>query len=177
MKSLRTNPIKEEKVRLQMSSMIDIVFLLLSFFVITYKTPELEGDFSIRMPAQAASLQVSSMDELTPVTIRLTSDGNGNLSGIVFGSQNLGIDMNRLRQSVFQYVQTSDAMDFQTALHGNEVPHIRDDFEVELDFDDNLRYKYIMQAITAITGYINGDNQMIKLVEKIKFTPLQKSKM
>lgn len=155
--------------------MIDIVFLLLSFFVITYKTPEVEGDFSIRMPAQAQALQLSSLDDLTPVSIHLSADESGNLNGIRFGSNSLGTNMDLLRSSVFQYVQQGDKTDFQTALNSNILPDIRNDFEVELDFDSNLRYKYIMQAITAVTGYVNADNQMIKLVEKIKFAPPKKS--
>lgn len=157
-----------------MSSMIDIVFLLLSFFVITYKTPEVEGDFSIRMPAQSQALQMSSLDDLTPVSIHLSADSSGNLSGIRFGSNELGVNMDLLRQSVFQYVQQGEKIDFQTALNSNILPNIQNDFEVELDFDPNLRYKYIMQAITAVTGYVNADNQMIKLVEKIKFAPPKK---
>ena len=39
-----------QKNELNMTSMIDIVFLLLIFFVMTFKIVELEGDFSVRMP-------------------------------------------------------------------------------------------------------------------------------
>ncbi|MBQ7028846.1 MAG: biopolymer transporter ExbD, partial [Thermoguttaceae bacterium] len=46
--SARRRTPKLEKVELQMTSMIDVVFLLLAFFVITYKTPDVEGDFAIR---------------------------------------------------------------------------------------------------------------------------------
>ena len=38
-----------------MTSMIDIVFLLLVFFVMTFKIVELEGDFSVRMPLAGSS--------------------------------------------------------------------------------------------------------------------------
>ena len=41
---------ERKKNQLNMTSMIDIVFLLLVFFVMTFKIVELEGDFSIRMP-------------------------------------------------------------------------------------------------------------------------------
>ena len=43
-------------------------------------------------------------------------------------------------------------------------------FEVELDCDYNLKYNYVVQAITAVSGYREGD-QIVKLVEKIKFSP------
>ena len=42
--------VEQEKHELNMTSMIDIVFLLLIFFVMTFKIVELEGDFSVRMP-------------------------------------------------------------------------------------------------------------------------------
>lgn len=158
-------------VKLQMTSMIDIVFLLLSFFVITYKTPQVEGDFNIRMPAQSQSLQVSSLDDLTPITVKLSSDAAGNLTGIHFGNQSLGTDMNFLRQAVFKYVQEGDPIDFTAAVQQNILPKFRTDFELEIDCDPQLLYKYEMMAITAVTGYINSENQTIKLVEKIKFTP------
>lgn len=158
-------------VKLQMTSMIDIVFLLLSFFVITYKTPQVEGDFNIRMPAQSQALQVSSLDDLTPITVKLSSDAAGKLTGIQFGSQSLGTDMNLLRQVVFKYVQEGDPIDYATAINQKILPKIRTDFELELDCAPQLLYKYEMMAITAVTGYMNSDNQTIKLVEKIKFTP------
>jgi len=60
--SARRRTPKSEKVELQMTSMIDVVFLLLAFFVITYKTPEVEGDFAIRMPVEAQSNQAPTLD-------------------------------------------------------------------------------------------------------------------
>ena len=44
----------EQETNLQMTAMIDIVFLLLVFFVMTFKIIAPEGDFNIKMPAQAA---------------------------------------------------------------------------------------------------------------------------
>ena len=40
-----------EKIELQMTPMIDIVFQLLVFFIMTFKIVSMEGDFNIRMPA------------------------------------------------------------------------------------------------------------------------------
>ena len=73
------------ETKLQMTSMIDVVFLLLAFFVVTYKTPEIEGDFNIRMPIDAQSTAQPSLDDLSPVTIKLSSDARGALVGIRFG--------------------------------------------------------------------------------------------
>jgi biopolymer transport protein ExbD len=43
--------------------------------------------------------------------------------------------------------------------------------EVELDCDFALRYEHVIEAITAVSGTVGPDGQVIKLVEKIKFAP------
>ena len=72
----RKNTTKNE-AQLQMTSMIDVVFLLLAFFVITYKTPEVEGDFNIRMPVDAQSNSIPYLDDLSPVVVKPTADARG----------------------------------------------------------------------------------------------------
>ena len=64
-------------------------------------------------------------------------------------------------------------MSFQESLAGGANPTFRDDLEIELDCDPKLRYKYAMQAITAVTGYLNSDDQLVKMVDKVKFSPLR----
>lgn len=169
--SVREIQLNKEEVKLQMASMIDIVFLLLSFFIITYRTPELEGDFNIRMPAVVQSNKLPMLDELTPLTVTLSCDANGELNGIRFGNSSMGVDFNQLREAIYHYIQSGSHVTYQEAMLGSATPSFRNDLEVELDCDPRLRYRYTMQAITAITGYLNGENQMIKMVEKIKFTP------
>ena len=42
--------------------------------------------------------------------------------------------------------------------------------EIEIDTDYNLRYAYVIQAITSVSGYKEpGSDQVVKLIEKIKF--------
>ena len=70
-----------QKNELSMTSMIDIVFLLLVFFVMTFKIVELEGDFSVRMPL--AGDQSVAMDPTDlPLKLRLRADGNGKLTSM-----------------------------------------------------------------------------------------------
>ena len=166
--SSRRIEIEKSESKLQMTSMIDVVFLLLAFFVVTYKTPEVEGDFNIRMPANAQSNAAPELDELAPVTVKLTSDADGKLNGIIFGENKLE-DMKSLRAAVFRYVIRNN-LSFQDA-HDGATPEFRDDLEIELDCDPNLRYEYAVEAITAVTGYLNAEDQVVKMVEKVKFTP------
>jgi biopolymer transport protein ExbD len=49
------------------------------------------------------------------------------------------------------------------------------DQEVEIEADYNLKYKYVMNAMTAITGYIDpATGERHKLIEKVRFAPLPK---
>ena len=152
-----------------MTSMIDVVFLLLAFFVVTYKTPEIEGDFNIRMPIDAQSTSQPSLDDLSPVAIKLSSDARGELVGIRFGETPVA-DMKALRAAVYQYAN-QNSTSFQDAFNGAGQPEFRGDLEVELDCDPQLRYRYAMEAITAVTGYLNSNDQLVKMVEKVKFAP------
>ena len=55
MRFRRAGKIGQEKITLQMAPMIDVVFQLLVFFIMTFKIVTLEGDFNIRMPLAALS--------------------------------------------------------------------------------------------------------------------------
>lgn len=168
----RRNNVDKTETKLQMTSMIDVVFLLLAFFVVTYKTPEIEGDFNIRMPANAQSTSTPEIDEIMPVVVKLKSDPTGNLAGIYFGESNVK-DMQALRSAVYHYAIKND-VSFQDAYAG-ATPEFRDDMEIELDCDENLKYARAMEAITATTGYLNAEDQIVKMVEKVKFTPKRKN--
>jgi len=144
-----------QKNELNMTSMIDIVFLLLIFFVMTFKIVEMEGDFSIRMPLASENTgQVDPTD--LPLKLRLRADNDGTLTGMSLNEINLGTDFDQLRANVVGLVGTS------APLPGEDGP------EIEIDTDYHLRYGFVIQAITAVSGYKDGD-QVVKLIEKIKF--------
>ena len=67
---------------MDMTPMIDIVFQLLIFFIMTFKIVAQEGDFNIKMPLAAASEVMPDIDTLPPLKLRLRADGNGNLAGL-----------------------------------------------------------------------------------------------
>ena len=47
------------------------------------------------------------------------------------------------------------------------------DVEIEIDCDYQLRYADVIDAITAVSGYIDANDNIVKLIEKIKFAPAQ----
>ncbi|MEM6688845.1 MAG: biopolymer transporter ExbD [Planctomycetota bacterium] len=153
---IRSKEQDEEKQQLNMTSMIDIVFLLLVFFVMTFKIVELEGDFSIRMPLSGGAGSPDLTD--LPIKLRLKADNDGNLESMSLNEVTLGTDYDALRGRILGLIGTTAPSEDSLA----EGP------EIEIDTDYNLRYEAVINAITAVSGYKDGD-QVVKLVEKIKF--------
>ena len=148
-----------EEVELQMTPMIDIVFQLLIFFIMTFKIAAPEGDFNIKMPLVAPSEGIPPVEVLPPIKVRLTARSSGALNQIEFGNRSLGRDFGALRQAVIDML-------------GDEPgPSVVENTEVELDCDYHLRYEYVVEAITAVSGYVDPDGRIVKVVEKIKFAP------
>ena len=75
---------EEDRIELQMTPMIDIVFQLLIFFIMTFKIVAREGDFNVKMPA--ASPQQQTIEEPPPldlsVQVFLEAGADGGLAGI-----------------------------------------------------------------------------------------------
>lgn len=146
------------KNELSMTSMIDIVFLLLIFFVMTFKIVELEGDFSVRMPLASDSTSVVDPTDL-PLKLRLRATETGGLASVALNDIEFGNDdeaFERLRANIVGLVGTDAPLDDE------QGP------ELEIDTDFNLRYEHVIRAITAVSGYKDGD-QVNKLIERIKF--------
>ncbi|MEM1226630.1 MAG: biopolymer transporter ExbD [Planctomycetota bacterium] len=149
-----------EKNELNMTSMIDIVFLLLIFFVMTFKIVELEGDFSIKMPLAGQSSGVVDPTDL-PLKLRLRSTSDGRLAGMELNDRALGSDdvaFQKLRNEIKGMLSSSTPV----AVEAGSGP------EIEIDTDFNLQYRYVIDSISAVSGYKEA-GQVVKLIEKIKF--------
>lgn len=117
---------------LNMTAMIDIVFLLLVFFVMTFRVVASEGDFTVTMPAKNAS----SVDEPTDMPIDelhvyLKADPEGQLTDISLGERRL---------SDFAHLQGTLA----------EVVDSHTTIPVSIHADEHLRYEWLIDAITAV---------------------------
>ena len=149
-----------DKVEQQMTPMIDIVFQLLTFFIMSFKIATVEGDFSIKMPLAAPSAGQPDPDRLLPpIRVRLTAGAGGELAGIRMGERALP-NFNALHNEIIGVVGT------QTG-----PGSLAESAEVELDADYNLQFRYIISAITAASGYVDPNGRIVKLIEKIKFSP------
>lgn len=153
-----------DKIELQMTPMIDIVFQLLVFFIMTFKIVTPEGDFNVRMPPPATQSSAQPPDTPTLV-LKMTADADGNLASMKLGDLSFTSDggtsaFDKLRGHIISLVNDEGG------------PGTASEREVELDSDFNLKYQYDIDAITAISGYIQ-DGQKVKLIEKIRFAPSQ----
>lgn len=149
-----------DKIEMQMTPMIDIVFQLQIFFLFSFKIVLPEGDFSIRMPSAAAARSME-MSESIPTPLVMKADATGGLADMRMGGRSFGNGPDaflRLHQQIRGMVNDAGG------------PGTANDLEIELDCDYNLNYENAMRAMTAITGYIeNGEPH--KLIERVKFTP------
>lgn len=155
---------EDDKVEVQMTPMIDIVFQLLVFFIMTFKIVSQEGDFNIKMPMGGVSEGLPPEDQLPPMKVRLRAAANGQIAQITLNDNNFGVNFDSLRNYIVSII-------------GDErgPGSVQDTAEIEIDADSNLRYEHVIQTITAVSGYVDADDNIVKLVEKIKFAPPRSS--
>lgn len=162
---VRRGASSETKVEQQMTPMIDVVFQLLTFFILSFKVVSLEGDFNIKMPLGAARPGSITENTVPPMKLRMTADDEGNLTGLKLNETSYpngksGFDA--VRSKIHKVI---------TDAGGSGPGSVQETAEVELDCDFNLKYEYVIQAITAVSGYKEADGSLVKLIEKVKFSP------
>ena len=145
-----------EKIEINMTPMIDVVFQLMSFFIMTLKIVEVEGDFYVKMPPATAAAGSVTEALSAPLRLKLRADEKGELAGIILDERAFAT-FGELNQFIAGYIRSNK--------------ELADTAEVEIDADYKLKYEFTMKAITAVSGYITPDRQTVKLIEKIKFTP------
>ena len=146
------------KVKMDMTPMIDIVFLLLVFFILTLKIVTAEGDFNIKMPISAAASNTSDNEPPTAILLFLKASGDGSLSHVKAGERTFQGTKDGL-MSLRQFLRN------QLGPGGTPAAAVT---EVELACDYNLRYRNVINVITACTGYVEN-GQVLRMIERIKF--------
>ena len=148
------------RVPIDMTPMIDIVFQLLIFFCLTLKIATAEGDFNIKMPLAAEPSTSIEPDAAQHLVLEMRADATGRLVELRMAGQSFtGGDDERWTQ-LRQFVAG------QIGGGGLEAAP-----EVTIDCDRNLKYDYVIRAITAISGDVGPDGRIIRLIEKINFAP------
>lgn len=150
----------DEKIDVQMAPMIDVVFQLLIFFMLTLKIVAPEGDFNINMPLGAVGQPDPSQIPPMDIKVRLEANPDGTLRQVFFGGRGLGND----------FPACFDRLNNEIAQIAGAGRGYSDDVEVEIDADYNLHHRYVIKAVSACTGRMIGDKQ-VRYIEKIKFAP------
>jgi len=136
-----------EKCTLQMTSMIDVVFQLLIFFMLTFKVLAPESQFSIEIPTKTGAPSVDQ-PMIPDLRVSLDADESGEWTGARIGTRALPADLVEL------------AWEIAGASSDGQMP-------VEIDADPKIQYQYVMGLI----------NQCAALnVRNIKFAPPRKKK-
>jgi biopolymer transport protein ExbD len=143
-----------------MTPMIDIVFQLLAFFILTFRIVVPEGDFGLTMPSAAPT--PSAVPQLVePLHVHLAADAAGNLTDVLVNGRSLGTDLNALHRHV-------------ALVAGIEGPtNLRADVEVKLDCDPQLHYEHTMAALTAVSAYVDAAGNPAILINGVQFARRQ----
>jgi biopolymer transport protein ExbD len=152
-----------ERVEMIIMPMIDVCFLLMTFFIANMRLYEPEGDFNITMPP-AAPLNgaggLSKDNDVLTIKIRLLADKNGRLAGIRMGERPLA-SLKNLREHVKQICSDDNP--------SAAVP------EIEFECASTLQYDCVMDAITAVSGYVAADGRtIVPIVKNVKFSTPKK---
>ena len=154
------NKAEAQKIEPQMAPMIDVVFQLLIFFILTLKIIEPEGDFNINMPIGVS--QKTNQDQIiSEIKIKLVATPDGDLGTMRFGNRSLGNGpeaFERLRSEILNLI-------------GRPGNPLTKDMEVEIDADYNLDFEHVIHAVSACTGRMTKDKKLVRYIEKIKFAP------
>ncbi|MFM8414795.1 MAG: ExbD/TolR family protein [Planctomycetota bacterium] len=190
------------KIDINMTPMIDVVFQLLTFFMLTLKSVVVEGDFNIRMPL-GASAGAAEDNPIPPLIVKMTATPEGRLSGVSLGNKKIvddaligelasadaaieaafageGSDRAKRVAAAKKAMETASATLVQ-AIQARILDTFGNDLsqaeltELELDCDPGLKYEYVISAINAASGVVQGD-QVVPLIQKIKFAPPKKAK-
>ncbi|TWU00308.1 Biopolymer transport protein ExbD/TolR [Botrimarina colliarenosi] len=148
-----------DRIDVPMTPMIDIVFQLLVFFIMSFKIVLPEGDFNIRMPLPANDAPAAP-SELPVFNLRMTAGEGG-------GLEQLSMD-SRVFEGEDRFAKLHSYI--RGLIDDSGGPGTAEDQEVEINADYDLHYDYVMRAITALSGYLEN-GQRHQLIEKIRLTP------
>jgi biopolymer transport protein ExbD len=161
--SMRLAVSDPEEIKINMTAMIDIVFQLLVFFIMTFKVVTMEGDFNIRMPL-ATTENVEDMESELPelIIVKLRAGENGNINSIV-------VDDIETFADETMFLDLTNHIESRIAGEGDPENSLQTELEFHIDY--GLKCQYTVQAIEAVSGRVvpGPERSVKKLIEKIKF--------
>jgi len=114
----------DEKVSLQIAPLIDVVFLLLIYFMVTTSLVKKEADISFMLPAKVE--QIEPIDLPIEVTIEIISGCDVMVEGVIFPAADH--ELLDLATRLTEFRESADAAGSElivNILPNDEVPHYR----------------------------------------------------
>ena len=105
----------EEEIGFQVASMIDIVFLLLIFFIVASQLQDLELEKQVSLPI-ADSAQTKKSDGVQEILINVLSNGTVKVSGSV-------LPMEKLAEELRKVAESSDKDEKKIFIRGDKNAH------------------------------------------------------
>ena len=143
------------RLSIDMTPMIDIVFQLLIFFILTLQISPPEGGLAIHMPNRTSEGAVTAR---LPLHVVLIAGKDGALAEVRLNDRRLE-SIDALGAAV-RGILGDDSAAAQSA-------------EAVLHCDANLAYQHTMAAVTAVSGTRGDDGAITPLVGRVRFAPPQ----
>jgi len=153
-----------EKVDIQMTPMIDIVFQLMAFFLMTFKVAATEGDFNLKLPkADRSAGAANTQSEM--LTVKLVAAGDGSLARMTFGPVTVQTNPANPKKGYRDLNKFLELKVASAQAAGQEEP------EIQIDADDLLRYENIIDTVEAVSTAVDAEGHAKPLAKKVKFAP------
>jgi biopolymer transport protein ExbD len=142
------------RVPIDMTPLIDIVFQLLIFFILTLQIAPPEREFAMRMPQRG----IAGPTELVqmPLVVELSSDADGRLASVALNGERLA-GMTALHERVAKLV--------------TDHPQLKTAGRVELRCDEQLAYEHAIAALGAVSANRHPDGSLTRLIEQVQILP------
>ncbi len=132
---MKLKRMEDPKAEIAMTPLIDCVFLLLVFFMVSANFKPTEADISFSLPGTAAQSDVVEMPD--EQIIQITENGNVYLNDLEYDSVN-DPEMPELVKTLTLFKQTADA---------NKVPAM-----ITIAPEDNVKQQRVVDVLNACTA-------------------------
>lgn len=143
--------------RLAMTPMIDIVFQLLIFFILTFKVVPQEGDLYIAAAEEKGQAKPAEVEPAPiPLQLTLTANDKGELVGILLNKKKFD-NLSKLQKHIIDYLgdkRGPESLQAKTTL--------------QIAADPRLQHKHLIKAIDAVSGY-KAEGKVVRLILKLSF--------
>ncbi|MFQ5734442.1 MAG: ExbD/TolR family protein [Planctomycetaceae bacterium] len=185
-----------EKIEPQMAPMIDVVFQLLIFFMLTLKIIEPEGSFSINMPQGKPKADPTQQITIPPLKITMDANADGSLRALQIGrnpAQRPIPETNPDAIRTYIKLKEDELLSSEQAarrigedrlfqqlnefvakyvrdqlLQAEDKEKARDEMKAKISFAYNLQQRYVINATSACRGRMRYSDKEERREELIK---------